>query len=162
MEPYEQVYEALEKLDIAFDVVEHPAAHTTEEADRYIAGKEGVRTKTLFVCDKKSRNFYLVVMDDAKQLDMDKLCKITGEKRMKLCSAEKLADKMSLEPGTVSIFGLLNNEEKDIVVFLDKEILSQPTVTFHPNQNTKTIFLATNDMCRFIVSAGFEYAEAEL
>jgi len=45
---YQIVYEALKKMGISYDLVEHPPALTTEEADSYIVGKEGVRTKTLF------------------------------------------------------------------------------------------------------------------
>lgn len=43
----------LKKLDISYDIVEHPPAFTTEEADRYIEGYEGVRTKTMFLTNKK-------------------------------------------------------------------------------------------------------------
>ena len=57
MQAYEAVYGTLEKMGIEFEVVEHPPAPTTEEADRYIEGKEGVRTKTLFLCNKTSTAF---------------------------------------------------------------------------------------------------------
>lgn len=46
--------------------MEHEPALTTEQADRFIEGIEGVRTKTMFLTNKKKRNFYLVIMDDAK------------------------------------------------------------------------------------------------
>jgi len=43
------VYEALKKMGYqVIDLVEHPPALTTEEADSYIVGKEGVRTKNAF------------------------------------------------------------------------------------------------------------------
>ena len=48
---------------------------------------------------------------------------------------------MQLPPGTVSPFGLLNNEEKDIRVYFDKDIVSEEIMTFHPNTNEKTILL---------------------
>ena len=41
MGTYQQVKDELKKLGIDdYEVVDHPAAHTTEEADRYIAGRE--------------------------------------------------------------------------------------------------------------------------
>ncbi len=54
-----------------YTIVEHPPALTTEEADRYIEGVEGVRTKSMFLTNKKKTAFYLLIMDDQKQLDMD-------------------------------------------------------------------------------------------
>lgn len=53
MDPYQQVKEKLDELGISFDVVEHPPAFTTVQADSYIEGLEGVRTKTMFLTNKK-------------------------------------------------------------------------------------------------------------
>ena len=48
MEACRAVYEKLNELHIPYEVVEHPAVYTTDEADAYIEGREGVRTKSLF------------------------------------------------------------------------------------------------------------------
>lgn len=45
MDQFTLVKETLDKMGIPYEIVEHPAAHTTEEADEYIKGKEGVRTE---------------------------------------------------------------------------------------------------------------------
>ncbi|HEM3243447.1 TPA: prolyl-tRNA synthetase associated domain-containing protein, partial [Streptococcus suis] len=47
------VFESLADLGMDYIVVEHPPALTTEEADRYIEGLEGVRTKSMFLTNKK-------------------------------------------------------------------------------------------------------------
>lgn len=67
---YQELLDELQKLDIKYEMVDHPAAKTTAEADAYIAGKIGVRTKSMFLKDKK-KNFYLVIMDDAKRMDFN-------------------------------------------------------------------------------------------
>ncbi|WP_244264239.1 hypothetical protein [Anaerococcus senegalensis] len=54
---------------------------TTEEADKFIEGHEGVRTKSMFLTDRKKRNFYLVILDDYKRLDMDLFKGIVDEKK---------------------------------------------------------------------------------
>lgn len=159
---YEKVKEKLNELNIGFEIVEHPPALTTEEADSYIEGIEGVRTKSLFLTNKKKTVYYLLIMDDAKRLDMEKFSEITETPRIKFCSENSLMEKMELPPGVVSIFGLLNNKDKDIQVYLDKEILSENRMSFHPNDNTKTIFIPTDDMLKFINSIGFEYEVIEL
>ena len=162
MEQYQKVYDALKKMNIPYEVVEHPPALTTEEADNYIVGKEGVRTKTLFLTNKKKTAYYLVVMDDAKRLDMEHLAEILNEKRISFGSPERLMKKMGLPSGVVSIFGLLNNDEHDIKVYLDKEMLSERLMSFHANDNTKTIFISTEDMYKFITAMGYEYNIVEL
>ena len=159
---FEKVIEKLKELNIEFDIVEHEPAFTTEQADKFIEGKEGVRTKTMFLTNKKKRNFYLVIMDDYKRLDMDKFKEIVGEKQIKMASEQSLYEKMRLEPGVVSPFGLLNNEEKDVKIYMDKEIVNEEIMTFHPNANEKTMFLKTVDLFRYFYDIGYELNIVEL
>ena len=146
---YQKVVDQLNELGIPFQIVEHEPVLTTEQADRFIEGIEGVRTKTMFLTNKKKRNFYLVIIDDAKRLDMDVFKEIVEENRIKMASAETLNDKMMLLPGTVSPFGLLNNRDKDIQVYFDQEIVSEERMCFHPNTNEKTIFINTQDLLSY-------------
>ncbi|RAN56424.1 hypothetical protein B8A33_05135 [Dolosigranulum pigrum] len=71
MEPYQLVEDELNALNIDFQLVEHEPALTTEQVDQFIEGIPGVRTKTMFLTDKKKQRFYLVIMDDAQRPDMD-------------------------------------------------------------------------------------------
>lgn len=157
MEAYQQVKDKLEELEIDFEVVEHPPAFTTEQADSYIEGLEGVRTKSMFLTNKKKTQYYLLIMDDQRPLNMDDFREQVGANRIRMASAESLAEKMQLPPGTVSPFGLLNNDEKDIRVYFDKDIVSEEIMTFHPNTNEKTIFIKTQDLFRFLESISFNY-----
>ena len=157
---YQKVLDKLNELGIPFQIVEHEPVLTTEQADRFIEGIEGVRTKTMFLTNK--RNFYLVIIDDAKRLDMDVFKEIVEENRIKMASAETLNDKMMLLPGTVSPFGLLNNRDKDIQVYFDQEIVSEERMCFHPNTNEKTIFVNTKDLFTFLKAIGYEPHVIEL
>lgn len=153
---FNKVMDKLNELSIKVQIVEHEPALTTEQADKFIEGIEGVRTKTMFLTNRKKKNFYLVIMDDAKRLDMDKFKEITEEKQIKIASAESLAEKMRLVPGVVSPFGLLNNDDKDIKVYIDKEIITQDRMSFHPNTNEKTIFINTTDLIKYLNNIGYE------
>ena len=156
MEAYEKVVEILNGLDIPFEIVEHEPALTTEQTDSFIQGIEGVRTKTMFLTNKKKTAYYLLIMDDQKRLDMDLLKELIGANRVRMASPENLFEKMSLPAGVVSPFGLLNNAEKDIHVYFDKEIMSEKRMSFHPNTNEKTLFLDTVDLLRFLEAIGYE------
>ena len=155
MDQYKMVKDKLDELDIEFKIVEHPPALTTEEADKFIEGHEGVRTKSMFLTDRKKRNFYLVILDDYKRLDMDLFKDIVLEKKIKMASENSLMEKMKLPAGTVSPFGLLNNEDHDVKFFMDKEISDQEIMTFHPNTNEKTLFIKTKDLYKFLDNIGY-------
>lgn len=159
---YDKVKEYLNTLGIQFKIVEHKPAYTTEEADKYIEGYDGVRTKTIFICNKKKTNYYMIIMDDSKRLDMNKFKEIVSEKQMKMASEEALKEKLGIEPGMVSPFGLLNNDEKDVKICMDKEIITEEIMTFHPNDNTKTLFITTKDLFKYLENIGYELNIIEL
>ena len=130
MTPAENVYKALQDMGISYEVVEHPPALTTEEAD----------------------------MDEVKRLDMKKCAEMLEEKEFKFASAELLAEKLGLAAGVVSPFGLLNNTAHDVTVYFDKAMLDEYRIlTFHPNENTATVFIDSSDLQRFIKNTGHEY-----
>lgn len=162
MDQYKMVKNKLDELNIEFKIVEHPPALTTEEADKFIEGHEGVRTKSMFLTDRKKRNFYLVILDDYKRLDMDLFKDIVCEKKVKMASEKSLMEKMKLPAGTVSPFCLLNNEDHDVKFFMDKEISDQEIMTFHPNTNEKTLFIKTKDLYKFLDNIGYEVNIIEL
>ena len=159
---YDKVKEYLNSMGIQFKIVEHEPAYTTEEADKYIEGHEGVRTKTMFICNKKKTNYYMIIMDDSKRLDMNKFKEIVSEKQMKMASEEALKEKLGIEPGMVSPFGLLNNDEKDVKIYMDKQIITEEIMTFHPNDNTKTLFITTKDLFKYFENIGYEINIIEL
>ncbi|WP_282920664.1 prolyl-tRNA synthetase associated domain-containing protein [Ignavigranum ruoffiae] len=157
MEGFKQVKEALDKLNIPFEIVEHPPALTTEQADQFIEGIEGVRTKTMFLTNKKKTAYYLLIMDDGKQLDMDHFKELVQANKIRMASEDSLFEKMALPAGVVSPFGLMNNQEKDIQVYFDQEIVDEERMSFHPNTNEKTLFLKTSDLFKFLKAIGFDY-----
>ena len=152
---HEEVLKKLSELAIPYETIFHPPAFTTEEANQYIEGKEGVRTKSLFLTNRKKTAYYLLIMDDSKRLDIIKFQESVGNKRLSFASPAKLMGKLGVEPGAVSIFGLLNNQEKDVQVYFDKDIITQEIMSFHPNFNEMTLFIKTSDVLRFLEELGY-------
>lgn len=152
----EEVYKYLDNLNISYQVVNHPKAYSTEDADKYIEGYEGIRTKTMFLYNKNKTNFYLIVMDENKRIDFKKLEEELQEKKLKFSSDEVLFEKLQLEKGVVSIFGLLNNKD-NIVVLFDEDIINDLPLTFHPNENDATIFINSEDVIKFLNTLNVSY-----
>ncbi|MGM9878710.1 MAG: YbaK/EbsC family protein [Bacilli bacterium] len=152
----DKVFNFLDTIDVKYEIVYHPAVFSTEEADKFVEGKEGVLSKTLFMAGKKDHKFYLFIMDDSKRLDIKKMSKLVDDK-LHFAKEEHLMKKMGLKPGVVSIFGLLNNDEHDINIYIDKEVMSERIITFYPNDNTATIFISTEDMIKYFDKLKYKY-----
>ena len=63
--------------------------------------------------------------------------------------------KMGLIRGAVTPFGILANEEKDIIVFLDKDYENK-IMGIHPCDNTATVFVNTRDVVKLLKEHGNE------
>lgn len=50
---------------------------------------------------------------------------MVGANRIRMDASDSLWEKIRLPAKTVSIFGLLNNPQKDIEVYFDREILTE-------------------------------------
>lgn len=152
----EDVVAALDRAGYTWTSVEHPAPTSMAEADAYIEGHEGVRTKTLFVVNRKRTRSYLLVVDSARDVDLNALAEVLEETRLSIGSADRLRAALDVEPGTVSPFTLLDPGHREPVLLWDREILREPTLTFHPGTDTETIFIGSQDMEGLMAAAGVQ------
>lgn len=157
----DKVLELLKEMDIDYEIITHPAVYTAKEADEYVKDRDGLFSKTLFLSDKKDKNFYLIIINDKKRLNIKNLSTRLAQ-RLHFAKEEKLMQKMGVKPGSVSLFGLLNNTEKDIKVLIDKEVTTENKVNFHPNDNTATLFITVEDMFKFLNNLNFNYEIIDL
>ncbi|MDR2977222.1 MAG: prolyl-tRNA synthetase associated domain-containing protein [Streptococcaceae bacterium] len=159
MRSFAEVEQLMADLEIPYTLVEHPESHSTEESDAFIEGYEGCRCKTLALVNKKSTQFYLVTLDDKKQIDMEKLAEtLGGVKRLHFMSAERLMDTFGQNFGIVSLFGLVGTHYDNLHVYFDREMIEEHKIqTYHPNDNTKTIFFPMKDCFKIVESQGYSY-----
>ncbi len=133
------VEDNLTQHGIEFQVHEHPPVQTCEELAQY--GVPGLPCKNLFLRDQKKTRYLLVVLPAAQKTDLKKLAEQVGDKKLSFVNPETLMQKLGVEPGAVSPFGLLNNTEGDVELWIDREVLDAPVVHFHPNRNTASLEL---------------------
>lgn len=157
----DKVLETLKEMQIDYEIITHPPVFTSKEADGYVKDRDGIFSKTLLLSDRKDKNFYLIIIDDKKRLNMKNLSTLLGQ-RLHFAKEEKLMQKMGVKPGSVSLFGLLNNKEKDIKVLIDKEVTKENKINFHPNNNTATLFIKVEDMFKFLNNLNFNYEIIDL
>ncbi len=151
-----EVIEILNKLNIKYDIIYHPAVYTSEEADFYVKDIKCSKAKNLFLAGKNDKNFYLFIIKDTERLDIKKVSNLIQD-RLHFASENNLKEKMNITPGMVSIFGLINNKERDIKTYIDKELLDEELIAFHPNDNAATMLINTNDIFKFLQELNFDY-----
>lgn len=141
----------LEDYNINFMEHKHPAVFTVEESKKLKLCPTGLHTKSLFLKSCKN-DFFLVCLEAEKRLDIKSLKKYLNLKKLHFASQEELKSILNLTPGSVSIFGLINDKEVRVSLILDSEIWDADSVGFHPNINTSTLELSHTDLEKFYVS----------
>lgn len=145
-----RVYDILEKLDIDFEKYEHDAIFTIEEANELAIDMKGAHCKNLFIRNRKGNQHYLVILEESKTADLKALSSQIGSTPLSFASEERLYKYLSLTPGSVTPFGLINDSEKHVIVLIDKDLIHSEYISFHPNINTATITITYNDFEKFL------------
>lgn len=125
---------------------------TCEELAQH--GVPGLPCKNLFLRDQKKTRYLLVVLPAAQKTDLKHLAEKVGDKKLSFVNPETMMQKLGVEAGAVSPFGLLNNTEGDVELWIDREVLEAPVVHFHPNRNTASMVLAAEAFRRYLELIG--------
>lgn len=153
------VYEYLENLGINYEKREHPPVYTCEAAAEFTGDMKGMHCKNLFFRNKKGKKHYLLVFDERKDLSIKEVGEKVGEKNLSFASAERMMKYLGLEPGSVSAFGLINDAENDVLVYIDKDVLESEFVNLHPNVNTATLNISKMDFHKYLKNCGNDINE---
>lgn len=149
----QETYLFLKEQGIYYEVIEHQAVFTMEESNSvYIPYPEG-DAKNLFVRDDKKRNYYLITVKGDKRVDLKEFRKTHGLRSLSLGSAEELMSLLGILPGAVTPLGLLNDVERKVVFYLDEAFMGG-MIAVHPNDNTATVWMKTEDLIRILKEHG--------
>jgi len=153
-DPAGQVYATLDALGIPYEVHQHPAVFTAEEAAQHWNGIAGAKVKNLFLRNKKGDRHYLVMLDIGKQADLRHLVRIVGDDRLSFGSAERLMTHLGVTPGSVSPFGLIHDSRQAVRVIIDEDLRRAERLILHPNINTASVAIGAADFERFLETRG--------
>lgn len=156
------IYQTLSELNITYEKHEHPAVFTVEDSKQYDRAFEAGKTKNLFLRNKKGDKHFLVIVESSKRIDLKELSVSLKESKLSFASPERLIQYLGLTPGSVSPFGLINDQNKVVNVILDQGLLRYQKLAFHPNINTATLVISTEDFKRFLTHTGNHISFLEL
>lgn len=149
----QETYDYLKEQGIQFEFTEHMAVYNMEELDSVELPYPDADAKNLFVRDDKKRNYYLITVKGDKKVNLKEFRKKHGLRNLSFASAEDLMAIMGLIPGAVTPLGLLCDEEKKVKLYLDAAF-TDGLIGIHPNDNTATVWMKTEDMVRIIRDHG--------
>ena len=144
----------LDEKGFAYEWVEHKAVYTIDEMEAL--GLEDMEdiAKNLFLRDQKGKRHFLIVIRANKQANLKELGEKLGIGRLSFASEERLEKYMKLKKGSVTPLGVLNDETCAIEVFFDEDFLKMKKIGVHPNENTASVYLATEDLLQIIRQHG--------
>lgn len=150
-----EVYQYLDSRQISYEVTEHKAVYNMEELSEVNLPYPEADAKNLFVRDDKKRNYYLITVKGDKKINLKEFRQKHQTRPLSFASAEDLMSIMGLIPGAVTPLGVLNDAECRVQVFLDQAFADAPgRIGVHPNDNTATVWLKTQDLIRIIQDHG--------
>ena len=151
----EETLAVMKQNGIAFELFEHPALFNMEEAAEIDLPWPEDEAKNLFVRDDKKRNYYLITVKGDKRADLKQFRKEHGTRALSFASPEDLQAKLKLAPGVVTPLGLLDDESCGVILYLDEAFLEGTAmIGVHPNDNTATVRLKTDDLIRLLKEHG--------
>ena len=156
-----EIYRYLTEQKIVYASMEHPAVFNMEELDALYLPYPQWDAKNLFVRDDKKRNYYLITVRGDKRVDLKAFRRAHDLRALSFASAEELLAIMGLIPGAVSPLGILNDAERRVSFYLDKEF-DGGRIGIHPNDNTATIWMQANDLMDLIQKHGNDASFTEI
>lgn len=149
-----RLYDLLQQLEIPFDYYEHPPAPTIEQAKKYWKDIEAAHCKNLFFRNHKGNRHYLVIVEHTQDLAIHDLEKRLKQGKLTFASDERMMRFLGVTPGSVTPFGLINDKDHHVHLFIDENLKTKEKISFHPCINTASIVVAYKDFIRFLDHMG--------
>jgi len=147
----EIVLNTLDELDIPYEVP------TVEDALPYWKKIPATHCKNLFFRNHKGNKHYLVILRHDRQLNIRDLEQRLKQGKISFASPQRMDKYLGLQGGSVSLFGIINDFENHVHLFLDDALKEAEKISFHPNDNTATLVISFESMIRFLEWSGNTY-----
>jgi len=157
-----KVIDTLEALGVKYEIHFHPPIPTIEDAIKYWKNFDSTHCKNLFFRNHKGNRHYLVVFECMHQMDIHDLEHRLKQGKLSFASEQRMEKYLGLKPGSVSPFGLINDTENHVKLFIDSNLKNAERLSFHPNDNTATVIIGGEDFIKYLDWTGNEYEFIEL
>lgn len=149
------ILECLDKLNIKYELVEHEAVFTAEEAQKIKKLIKGVGCKNLFLKGDNDK-YYLYFLEDNKKGNLKELEKFLNVKKLHFANEVELKSILGLDKGGVTPLGIINDKDNLVTVIIDFN-LKNKVLLMHPEVNTRTLAISYQDLLKYIKYLGHDY-----
>ena len=156
-------YAFLDGLGISYRRADHDVAATMEICREIEKVLDCPICKNLLLTNRQQTDFYLLLMEGEKVFKTKYLSKALGCARLSFASDAQMEELLDITPGSLSVLGLMNDPEKKVRLVIDRPVLEQPEIGFHPCLNTSTLAVSMEDFrAKILPALGHEATIVEL
>ena len=158
-----RTYDFLDELGISYQRIDHEPANNMEACNKIDAVLGVIICKNLFFCNRQKTNFYLLMMPGDKKFKTKELSAQIGCARLSFADPEDMLKYLDIEPGAVSIMGLMNDKDRQVQLLIDEDVLEGEYLGCHPCVCTSSLKIKTADVLdKFLPATGHNYKTVHL
>ena len=159
----QEIYDYLKENSIPHEITEHQAVFNMEEVSAIDLPHPEADAKNLFIRDNRHKNYFMITVKGDKRVDLKEFRRKLETRPLTFVRPDELMDILGLIPGAVTPFGLLNDSENKVTLYIDAEFREGTgLIGVHPNDNTATVWLKVEDLIDIIRKHGNEVHVEEL
>ncbi len=153
-----RTYDYLDSLGIQYQRTDHEPADNMEACNTIDAVLGVLICKNLFLCNRQKDTFYLLMMPGDKKFKTKELSAQIHSARLSFAEPQDMLRYLDIEPGAVSIMGLMNDRDHAVNLLIDEDVLKGEYIGCHPCVCTSSLKIRTEDVIRvFLPSTGHSY-----
>ena len=158
-----RTYDLLDRLDIAYERVDHAPADTMEVCREIDLVLDALICKNLFLCNRQGTAFYLLMMPGDKPFKTKELSAQINSARLSFATPEKMLEYLDILPGAVSVMGLANDTNNQVQLLIDEDVLKGDYFGCHPCVNTSSLRIKVSDLVeKFLPAVHHDYKTVHL
>ena len=148
-----RTYDFLDSLGIRYQRTDHERADNMEACNEIDAVLGVIICKNLFLCNRQKTAFYLLMMPGDKKFKTRELSAQIQSARLSFADPEDMLKYLDIEPGAVSIMGLMNDRDHAVQLLVDEDVLKDECIGCHPCVCTSSLKIRTQDILQTYLPA---------
>ena len=144
--PENETYRCLDELGIIYERIDHDPAMTISDCEEIDSVLNVSMCKNLFLCNSSKTKFYLLMMPGNKVFKTKDVSSQLGISRLSFAPGNYMEQLLHLSPGSVSVMGLIYDNDCEVTLLMDKDLCSDEYIGCHPCVNTSSLKISTKDI----------------
>ena len=133
------VYRYLAEKRICYRLARHHRVSAIKDCVVSEALLGGLMPRNLFLQPRNGSSAFLFILHPESPFRTSHVSRQANSSRLSFGSEEALKQMLHTHPGAVSPLGLIFESAKDVSLLIDRKLLAEKTLIFHPLENTASL-----------------------